>query len=102
MVRSLMKFLGLGLGLPETIYISLVPVQTQSLHIYLFILFKISSLQTYIVHTDCSLGIASMKLQAICIHLAQIEGKALKGHYTDLVAKHDLLQSLARPEESAL
>ena len=43
-VRSLTKFLGPGLGLPRTIYIGLVPVQTgsrQSLH-YLFIyLFKI-------------------------------------------------------------
>ena len=29
-VQSLMKYLGLGLGLPGTVYIGLVPVQTRS------------------------------------------------------------------------
>ena len=44
MVLSLTQFLGSGLGLPWTIYISLVPVQTGSrwsLHILFIYLFKI-------------------------------------------------------------
>ena len=39
-VRSLTKILGLGLGPPWTVYIGLVLVQTQSLHILFIYLFN--------------------------------------------------------------